>query len=56
MNQTDSLILKALKFYPKWLIEENGINLSKDVLLSPPISPIISDLITLADINRFFLI
>ena len=35
MNQTDSLILKALKFHPKSLIEENGINLSEDVLLSP---------------------
>ena len=29
MNQTDVLILAALNIHPKWLIEENAINLRK---------------------------
>ena len=53
MNQTDSVILRALYIHPKWLIEENAINLRKDVWSSFPIALIIMDKTTLTN-NRFF--
>lgn len=44
----------AANIHPKWLIEENAINLRKEVWFSPPKEPIIIDKIIILKIKLKF--
>lgn len=43
MSHNNSLFIIAISIQPKWLIEENAINLRNEVWFNPPKAPIIID-------------